>query len=34
MLKGGYFDILECPRRLLNFSWKHWTCSPKRGDVW
>jgi len=27
--KGGYFHIVECPRRLFHFSWKKWTCTPK-----
>jgi len=33
MYKGGYFAIFTYPRRWFHFSWKNWTCTPKRGRV-
>jgi len=33
MQKRGHFDIFECPRRTLHFSWKKWTCYSKRGRM-
>jgi len=33
MQKRGHFEIFECPRRTIYFSWWIRTCPPKRGRM-